>query len=752
MRKIVRQHDEKDCGPACLAMIASTFKIDIPLIKCRELLKTDNNGTSAYAMVKGANELGLDAEVYDANIEELEKAISDGEIHCPFVAHILSEEGFLHYVVVFKINKKNVVFGDPARGLVKIKKDKLYEMWTGIIIDYNRNEHFKEFKVKKESTTIIKKFLISQKFIIAFLGIISFFITLIGLINIFFVQQLIDHVNHAEINDSVIQEAHHHTFISDSGKELWINSILSKIEELTHNHINIVIIVLVAFTLQLTLKIIRGRQIAKFTQLFDLQLVQDTYNKSLKLPLEYFETRRTGEIITRFADTAKIRESITKIILTLMNDSVLVLLFGIVLFSINKVYFIGTFSILLSYVLAIILEKEPLKRVNNEILQNNEKSISYITNTFSTISTVKLFNRGGFELRLKSIFFKLTQCIKKGINLHIIIESISSFISSAGAIIVLSLGVNQCIEGKLSIGMLVACYMIAGFLLEPIKNLSNLQEDFQEASVAINRLNDIIMAENEADKQNTLNDKKIRFIEINKLSFGYGYREEILKNINLKVSTGEKIAIVGETGCGKSTLAKLLVGFYNSYNGLIKYNESDIKSLSKNDIRNRVAYLSQGTDIYNDTIENNIIMDRTDITEEDFIAACKIALVDEIIEKLPQGMDTVINENGYDLSQGEKQRIALARAIVGNPEVLVLDEATSNLDYLTEKRILDNINVCYKEKTIIFIAHRLSTVISCDKIAVINDGEIIEQGTHQDLISLNGMYADMYRTQEFNIK
>lgn len=747
MRRIIRQHDEKDCGPACLAMIASAFEIEIPLIKCRESLKTDNNGTSVYAMVKGANQIGLEAMAYECTTGELENGITDGFIKFPFVAHTISDNEYLHYVVIYKISNNSVIIGDPAQGLIKNDKCRFYEMWTGIIINYSRKENSEKIKTEEDTNVIIKTILLQQKSKIVLIGIISFFITLIGLVNILFIQYLIDYVNNIEKSSDVSYEGHHHIFISDSGDITWINDVILNIEHILNDYVNIIIIFVMVCIIQLILKIKRGRTIAQFVQQFDLGLVQNTYNKCMKLPLDYYENRRTGEIITRFADTSRIREAITKIMMTILNDSVLVLMFGYVLFLINKVYFAGVIIILLIYAVVVMLEKEPLKKVNSEILQKNEKVVSYITNTFSTILTVKLFNKGGFEQRMTSTFYKLTQSIKKGVIIHTIVEGISSFISSVGAIIVLALGVNQCIEGKLSIGMLVACYMIAGLLIEPIKNLSNLQEDFQGAFVAIDRLNDILMAKNEENRNKVLNKDTIESIDINELSFSYGYREKILKEINLKVKKGDKVAIVGETGCGKSTLAKLLIGFYNSYNGSISYNGYDIRTISVEEIRNRVAYLSQNTDIYSDTIKNNIIMDRTNITEEDFIKACKVSLVDEIIDRLPQGFDSMINEKGYDLSQGEKQRIALARAIVGNPEVIVLDEATSNLDYISEKRILENINNYYNEKTIIFIAHRLSTVINCNKIVTIKDGKIAESGTHKELISLNGIYANMYRTQ-----
>ncbi len=378
--------------------------------------------------------------------------------------------------------------------------------------------------------------------------------------------------------------------------------------------------------------------------------------------------------------------------------------------------------------------------------------------------------------------------------LHTAIEGLSSLIFSIGTIAILLMTANQCIMGNMSIGTMISCYMIVGLMLNPIKNIVGLQEDIQTATVAIERLNDILMAEIEKERENILKNVKFKSLKIKEISFSYGYRDEVLSNVSLDLFKGEKVAVIGKTGCGKSTLAKLLVNFYNCDDGAIFYNGLDIKEINLELLREKISYLSQSVDIFNDTIKNNIIMDRDDITEDMFQKACKVALVDEIVENLPQkyetvidekGYDlsqgekqrialaraivgnpeviildemtsnldyltedeTVIDEKGYDLSQGEKQRIALARAIVGNPEVIILDEMTSNLDYLTEERILNNINVFLKEKTILYIAHRLSTIKKCEKIIVMDAGKIIEMGSHDELVKTNGKYMEMLQTQ-----
>lgn len=744
MKNIVIQHDEKDCGPACLCMIAKNFGIKIPLIKCREILRTDNNGTSLYAMIEGAKKIGLDATAYRCTVKEIEEAVNNKEVHLPIVAHIVSDSGYLHYVVVYGIRKTSVVIGDPAKGLVKIKKCQFYKKWTGIMIDYKKSIDYQYDKVDYVAKNAIQSILKKEKINIFFIGLISLSISIIGLANIFLVQYFIDYVNNI-VNGG--RNEHQHILVENEGGTSWIVSFVVEVEHFMSDYYNIVILVVIVYLLQFVFKILRGKKLSSFVQKFDIQLVMETYRKAIGLPLGYYECRRTGEIISRFADTSKIRETTTKILMTLLNDSVIVSLFGLTLFFINKQIFLGIICIIFIYVTFIFLEKKPLKKINNEILKNNEGVISYITNTFSSISTIKLFKKQNFEIKMKRIFTQLTQSVKKGMLLHTAIEGLSSLIFSIGTIAILLMTANQCIMGNMSIGTMISCYMIVGLMLNPIKNIVGLQEDIQTATVAIERLNDILMAEIEKERENILKNVKFKSLKIKEISFSYGYRDEVLSNVSLDLFKGEKVAVIGKTGCGKSTLAKLLVNFYNCDDGAIFYNGLDIKEINLELLREKISYLSQSVDIFNDTIKNNIIMDRDDITEDMFQKACKVALVDEIVENLPQKYETVIDEKGYDLSQGEKQRIALARAIVGNPEVIILDEMTSNLDYLTEERILNNINVFIKEKTILYIAHRLSTIKKCEKIIVMDAGKIIEMGSHDELVKTNGKYMEMLQTQ-----
>lgn len=358
MKNIVIQHDEKDCGPACLCMIAK--------------------------------KIGLDATAYRCTVKEIEEAVNNKEVHLPIVAHIVSDSGYLHYVVVYGIRKTSVVIGDPAKGLVKIKKCQFYKKWTGIMIDYKKSIDYQYDKVDYVAKNAIQSILKKEKINIFFIGLISLSISIIGLANIFLVQYFIDYVNNI-VNGG--RNEHQHILVENEGGTSWIVSFVVEVEHFMSDYYNIVILVVIVYLLQFVFKILRGKKLSSFVQKFDIQLVMETYRKAIGLPLGYYECRRTGEIISRFADTSKIRETTTKILMTLLNDSVIVSLFGLTLFFINKQIFLGIICIIFIYVTFIFLEKKPLKKINNEILKNNEGVISYITNTFSSISTIKLFKK-----------------------------------------------------------------------------------------------------------------------------------------------------------------------------------------------------------------------------------------------------------------------------------------------------------------------------------------------------------------------
>lgn len=315
---------------------------------------------------------------------------------------------------------------------------------------------------------------------------------------------------------------------------------------------------------------------------------------------------------------------------------------------------------------------------------------------------------------------------------------------------ILRVGSYNVIQGKMSVGQLLTFNALLAYFLDPIKNLINLQPMMQTAIVASDRLGEILDLELEKsdDEAQKINPANLNGdIEFKNVDFRYGTRQFVLKNLNFTIASGEKIALVGESGSGKTTLVKLIMNFYPWENGDILINGCNIRDINLERLRERIAYISQDIFLFSGTIKENLCLGDQDLTLDEIVAAAKIAKAHDFINDMPLRYNTMLEENGTNLSGGQKQRLAITRAILKKPDILIMDEATSNLDSITEKAIERTINDFSKGITTIIIAHRLSTIMRCDKIYVMDKGEFVESGSHQELIQKKGRYYDLWKEQ-----
>lgn len=753
----IQQHDEKDCGAACLSMISDFYGLKLPIARFRELIKVDNQGANIYGLVTGAKEIGLDADALEGTADELFKGIKDGEIKFPFIARIVNEEMFEHYIVVYDIKNDDVIIGDPGKTRITHMPVEIFKnQWQGQIVTFEKNESFNCGNERKGSFTKFFRYILSQKKMLVFVFVLSIIVSAINISGSLVFEYVLNSAMVTAEGDEVVcedencEEEHDHSEESEEEQGAvarLIESLSEKLEVVFANLNTVCISIILLYILKGILQVMRGYMLALTAKKVDIPLTLGYYNHLVDLPASFFGTRKTGEFISRFSDTEKIRNAISVATLTIMLDTIMAIACGIMLIYISKTLFFITLTVMIVYAIIMFCFKRPIKTVNRELMESDAQVTAYLKESIDGIETVKAYQYEDIaKKKTDTLYTKLANKAVKGSLIYNVQEVLVEFTASAGIVVLLWTGAYLCAKNVISIGDLFTFYYLISYFLDPVQNLINLQPEIQTAVVAAERLNDILDADIEV-RDDAENDIHINGnIEFKNVDFRYGNRELVLKDINMKFSKGKKTAIVGESGCGKTTLAKLLMMFYEQENGTITIDGEDLSSYSVETIRNHIAYISQNVFLFSDTIRNNLKMGDDTISDERIAEVCSMCKLDDFVEQLPMGYDTVLEENGNNLSGGQKQRIAIARALLRNPEILIMDEATSNLDTITEesiKSMLDNIS---KDMTCIIIAHRLKTIKNCDYIYVMNNGSVIEEGTHDKLLELNGTYSKYWES------
>ncbi len=709
----IKQYDITDCGAACLATISKQYGLKIPITKIREVAGTDKQGTNAYGVIKAAEQLGFTAK----GVKGDQQAFFS-EFPLPAIAHVIVDGSLLHYVVIHKISKKEVIIADPGKGLVKYTPEEFFKQWTGVLILMVPAASFQKGDETKGLFSRFFGLLKPQKRLLVNIFLASLLFTALGILGSFYFKFLLD-------------------------------DILQYNLKKTLHIISIGIILLNVF--KILLSAFRSHLMLHLSQRLDIPLILGYYNHVLELPMNFFGTRKVGEIVSRFMDASKVREAISGATLTIMIDTLMAVVGGIILYTQNSMLFGIAVVIAILYAVIVFAFNKPIKEINRKQMENNSQLTSYLVESLNGIETVKAFNaerKANIETEKK--FVKLLKSIFKGGSINIAQSSLSGFIAAAGGITILWVGAYNVIEGNMSIGQLITFNALLAYFLDPIKNLINLQPMMQTAIVASDRLGEILDLELEKGKNENkkINPAALRgTIELKGVDFRYGTRQLVLKNINMNIAPGEKIALVGESGSSKTTLVKLLLNFYPWEKGEILINDYNVKDINIETLREKIAYISQDIFLFSGTIKENLSLGNEEATLEEIIEACKMAKAHDFINELPLRYETMLEENGNNLSGGQKQRLAIARALLKKPDIFIMDEATSNLDSIAEKAIEKTINELSKGITTIIIAHRLSTIKRCNRIYVMEKGEFAETGSHKELMEKKGKYYELWKEQ-----
>ena len=710
-KKTIQQFDKKDCGVACLTSISAFYGKNIPLHKVRTLAGTTTEGNSMFSLLKAADALGFDADAWQVDdLHEME-----GQMTFPSIAHVVRKEGFGHFVILWGMKNGVLLVGDPEDGRNrKISAEEFSQTCTGMVMSLTPNENFVKEKGENRKKEMFLNIIKDNKSALLKVTALSVFVYLIGMAGSFYYQMFIDQ------------------FIPEG--------TASKVYQLGAGMI-------FAYLIQGFVNIYRQKSMIRMSKNIDNKLMLESYKHIIKLPMEFFDTRKNGEVLNRLNDAFKIHEVVCSTAIGIVLDIFVGLIGAGIMLFINPTLFLVCSVVSVVSLIAALLLKNKMKQVNLMMMQKNAEFSSAIIEHLSGEEVIKTcsYEEGSFQT-VRDKYNQVIEFANKSVAINSFQGVFTEFMSSSTGIAILMLGFTFIVNQGMSIGQLIMFNTMLSYFLTPVCSLLGVIPELQEAFAAADRLNELLEMQAEAVDGNA-DDVTIEDISVEHMSFEYG-DNRVLNDVNLHIRKGESIAIVGESGCGKTTFVKALMGLYPVAEGKICYGTCDMKDMPLAGLRKKTAYVPQSNFLFAATIRENLAMGQN-VTDDEIVAACKAVEMHDKIMKMPAGYDTMLEEGGGNLSGGERQRLAIARALLKkNADMYVLDEATSNLDSRTENAISKVLFDQLKNNTRVIIAHRLGTIRQCDRIVVMNsNGQIEEIGNHMELMAKRGMYYQLWIRQ-----
>ena len=667
-----KQEGLKDCAAACMQMIIKYYNGYISINDLNEMLETTKEGVSAFKIIEVSNKIGFKATGIRLNLLELTKSVT-----LPVIAHVVINN-YNHYIVVYKIDsfKKSVIIADPQSKIKTISFKEFESIWTNVIINLYPVKPIEHRNYEKHLN--YKNIILKNKKTIFQLCYISFIYMILSIVASFYMKYVFDN------------------YLSNF-----------------HLIFTVFILFIIINLYKIFTNLIRTKILIDLNKNIDIDLSLDIFSKILSLPYGYYRNKTTGEIITRYTELSKIRETISKVLLTLFLDLPLCITSFIIMYFLNsKLTMISLIAVLLYTVIVIVYNRI----LNDTILEAQIKKAEMNTvliesiNGFETIKGLNLYDY--INLKFENKYIKYLKNVIRIDSILNIKENLKEIVNQLIEMIIIFTGVIYVRSETITIGTLMTYNSILVFFLAPIRNLLSLDNSIIESKRIVKRVNEMLKKEENVKKIN------IVYSDILIKSLSFKQNEKIILNkINLHISKGEKVIITGKSGSGKSTLLKILMNYYNDYQGEIKINGINIKSINLKNV-----YISQNETLFTDTIYNNIVLGNND---SNFSEVVKMCYVDEIINS-NLGYNQIIEENGFNISGGQKQRIILARSIINEFDLLLIDEGLNQIDVELERKILKNLFNKFHDKTIIIVSHRLENMDLYDKLIKLENGKVKE--------------------------
>jgi ATP-binding cassette subfamily B protein len=716
----VRGQGDLDSALACFKMLAQHWQIPFKREVIRRVLVNQQERNETLSLMHCgtvAEMLGVQAQL------AMIPAGAIGRLQTPAI--IQWQESF---ALVYEITADAIVLAIPEIGIVRRQAS---DVIAAIPQNAAPMGHIPVLLLQSTRNTLQQKFglswflpsLLKYRRVLIEVLIASFFVQLFGLANPLITQLIIDKV-----------------LVQNSPNTLQVFGVF--------------LIVIAIFEAILTS--IRTHLFVDTSNRIDLALGAEIIDHLLRLPLRYFERRPVGELTTRINELENIRQFLTGTALTVVLDAVFSVIYIVVMFIYSWLLALVALATLPLFVALTALVSPIVRRQLRTKAERNAQAQSYLVEVLSGIQTVKAQN---IELRSRwqwqERYAKYVSAGFKTVLTQTTASATSNFLNQLSSLLVLWVGAYLVLDGKLSLGQLIAFRIIAGYVTSPLLRLTQLWQNFQETALSLERLSDILDTPPEADEIDRSNIALPTItgnVSYENVSFRFNPSGPLqLNNINLEFTAGEFVGIVGQSGSGKSTLMKLLPRLYPLESGRILIDGYEITKVELYSLRRQVGIVPQDSLLFEGTVQENIALNFPDATAEQIIYAAKVAAAHDFIMSLPNGYNTRVGERGSALSGGQRQRIAIARTVLQNPRLLILDEATSALDYDSERQVCLNLAEAFKGRTVFFITHRLTTIRNADRILMMDQGSVVEEGTHTDLMALRGRYYCLYQQQDAQI-